>query len=108
MHVFRYSPRKGTVGARLPDAVPEQVKKVRSDILEKLASEIAEDFVRSNMNAVHTVLIEEHRENFATGYTDNYIRVYIEDENTQLLPGTFVKVKLTDLYQDGCLAELLC
>ena len=54
------------------------------------------------------VLIEEHRDNYATGYTDNYIRVYIEDENTQLLPGTFLNVKLTDIYQDGCLAELLC
>ena len=108
VHVFRYSPRKGTVGARLPDAVPEQDKKVRSDILEKLSGEVADDFIRRNMDAVHTVLIEEHRDNYATGYTDNYIRVYIEDENTQLLPGTFLNVKLTDIYQDGCLAELLC
>ena len=108
VHVFRYSPRKGTVGAKLPDAVPEQTKKDRSDILEKLSGEVADDFIRRNMDAVHTVLIEEHRDNYATGYTDNYIRVYIEDENTQLLPGTFLNVKLTDIYQDGCLAELLC
>ena len=108
VHVFRYSPRKGTVGAKLPDAVPEQTKKDRSDILEKLSAEVADDFIRRNMDAVHTVLIEEHRDNYATGYTDNYIRVYIEDENTQLLPGTFLNVKLTDIYQDGCLAELLC
>ena len=37
VHVFRYSPRKGTVGASLPDAVPGEMKIDRSDRLEQEA-----------------------------------------------------------------------
>ncbi len=106
VHVFRYSPRKGTVGAGLPDAVPGQTKIDRSDALEAAAAEVAGDFIRGNMSTDHTVLIEEHQDRYAVGYTDNYIRVYIEDNGRSMVPGTFVKVKLTSLHEDGCMAEV--
>ena len=106
VHVFRYSPRKGTVGAGLPDAVPGQTKIDRSDVLEAVAAEVAGDFIRRNMSTEHTVLIEEHQDRYAVGYTDNYIRIYIEDSGRSMVPGTFVKVKLTALHEDGCIAEV--
>ena len=58
-HVFRYSPRRGTAGAAMKDAVPESVKKERAAVLESLGSETAEAFIMANRGAVHRVLIEE-------------------------------------------------
>ena len=106
VHVFRYSPRKGTVGAGLPDAVPGQTKIDRSDALERISADIARDFIRKNMLVEHTVLIEEHQAGYATGYTDNYIRVYIEDSDYVLEPGSFVTVRLEELHEDGCIAKV--
>ena len=42
-----------------------------------------------------------------TGYTGNYIKTYIEDAEGTLEPGTFYKVRLTELYRDGCIGELV-
>ncbi len=109
VHVFRYSPRKGTVGAQLPDAVPGQVKNDRSDELESAAEEVARRFMQSNFDTVHTVLAEEIRDGYITGYTDNYIKVYIpvsemQADNPRL--GSFCRVKLIQIFRDGCKAVL--
>ena len=105
-HVFRYSPRKGTAGAAMKDAVPESTKKERAAILESLGSETAEEFVEANRGTVHTVLIEEFTDDYATGYTGNYIKVYIYDPERRLKTGEFVKAATADAFMDGALASL--
>ena len=105
VHVFRYSPRKGTAGATLPDAVSGGVKIDRADRLEAAAARVARRFIESNRGTIHTVLAEEFRDGFITGYTDNYIKVYIEDADASRL-GTFCDVELTQMYEDGCKAVL--
>ncbi len=107
VHVFRYSPRKGTVGASLPDAVQGEVKNERSDILEQAASEVAAEFMKANTGITHTILAEEIQDGYMTGYTGNYIKVYIEDGEEELNPGSFYQVKLTELFRDGCKALIL-
>ena len=43
MHIFKYSKRKGTKAAVMPDQVPEQVKTERSKVLLALAQEMSEN-----------------------------------------------------------------
>ena len=105
-HVFRYSPRKGTAGAAMKDAVPEKVKKDRADALESLGEETAQRFIEANLGIAHTVLIEESRDGYATGYTGNYIKVYIEDTGNMIATGALYEVTLTGLFRDGALAVL--
>ena len=105
-HVFRYSPRKGTAGAAMKDAVPEKVKKDRADALESLGEETAQRFIEANLGIAHTVLIEESRDGYATGYTGNYIKVYIEDTGNMIAAGALYDVTLTGLFRDGALAVL--
>lgn len=107
VHVFRYSPRKGTVGASLPDAVPGEVKIARSDELEAAASAVARDFMQANTGVLHTILAEEIQDCYMTGYTGNYIKIYIEDSEERLEPGRFYDVRPTELFRDGCKAELV-
>ena len=110
-HVFRYSPRRGTAGAAMKDAVPESVKKERGAALESVGEETAADFIRANGGVTHTVLIEEFDEGYATGYTGNYIKVYIRlcdacGLDAWVSPGRFVQAKVVEPFRDGALAEL--
>ena len=105
-HVFRYSPRRGTAGAAMKDAVPESVKKERAAVLESLGSETAEAFIMANRGAVHRVLIEESVDDHATGYTGNYIKVYIHDPEGRLKAGEFVDAVTEDAFRDGAIARL--
>ena len=110
-HVFRYSPRRGTAGAAMKDAVPESVKKDRGASLERTGEETAADFIRANSGVTHTVLIEEFADGYATGYTGNYIKVYIRlcgacGLDALVRPGCFVQAKITEAFGDGALAEL--
>ncbi|MBQ6439109.1 MAG: tRNA (N(6)-L-threonylcarbamoyladenosine(37)-C(2))-methylthiotransferase MtaB [Mogibacterium sp.] len=120
-HVFRYSPRKGTAGAKLKAAVPEEVKKERAGILEESAEEVARDFRLSITGKEQTVLIEEEEDGYLTGYTGNYIKAYIKAAESAELgkgvscdsslsvktpePGEFCKVIPTGLFRDGVLAS---
>lgn len=101
-HVFRYSPRRGTAGAKLKDAVPESVKKERAGILEEAAEEVARDFRRSLEGKEALVLIEEEEDGFMTGYTGNYVKVYIEGPEA----GELCRVRLGGLFRDGVKAAV--
>lgn len=105
-HVFRYSPRKGTAGAAMKDAVPEQIKKERAEVLESLGEKAAKAFTGANLGVTHTVLIEESCDGYATGYTGNYIKTYIEDPEGRIEAGKLYKVVLTRTFRDGALAVL--
>jgi len=81
MHVFSYSPRPGTVAAEMTDSVSEKIKKARSLIMLRLASELAEQFARKFRGRVRKVLWENEVKpgsGIYVGLTDNYIRVYTE------------------------------
>ena len=105
-HVFRYSPRKGTAGAAMKDAVPEQIKKERAEVLESLGEKAAKAFTGANLGVTHTVLIEESCDGYATGYTGNYIKTYIEDPEGRIEAGKLYKAVLTRTFKDGALAVL--
>ncbi len=103
-HVFRYSPRRGTAGAKLRGAVPEAVKKERAGILEETAEEVARGFRNSVIGKEQTVLIEEEEDGYMTGYTGNYIKVYVKAPGGPS-PGEFCRVMPEDLFRDGVVAS---
>ena len=110
-HVFRYSPRRGTAGAKLKGAVPEAVKKKRAAVLEDAAEKVACDFRRSITGKEQTVLIEEEEDGYMTGYTGNYIKVYIKAESRPYQKGPkpaaggFCRVIPEGLFRDGVIAS---
>ncbi len=106
VHAFRYSPRRGTVGAAMKDAVPGTVKAERMERLIAAGEASAAAFIEANRTRIHRVLAEERTEGYVTGYTDNYIKVYIEDSQEELSLGEFCDVELQDIYEDGCLARV--
>ncbi len=77
MHVFAFSPRKGTVAYSLPGAIPEDEKAERSRELIALS----ERLTRENLAAVLaegkplTVLFETERDGVFTGHTPSFLEV---------------------------------
>jgi len=107
MHVFVYSPRPGTLAARMSGQVSDKVKKERSRKMLELAKESACNFCKRFKGADLTVLWENEVEpgsGVYSGLSHNYIRAYTEDSKpltNQLLHGRPVR-----LYKDGLWVEL--
>ena len=76
IHIFPYSRRKGTRAAARPDQVQDSVKTERAGILEKLSSELHNEFIASHKGMKAHVLFESSgKDGMMSGYTENYIRV---------------------------------
>lgn len=104
VHAFRYSRRKGTVADKMKDQIPGIIKSDRVNKLLDAAEEVRREFERKNFAVVHKVLLEERVNEYVTGYTDNYIKVYIEDRKHELITGEFCYTNLIGFYKDGCVA----
>ncbi|MBO5179577.1 MAG: tRNA (N(6)-L-threonylcarbamoyladenosine(37)-C(2))-methylthiotransferase MtaB [Clostridia bacterium] len=71
MHVFRYSPRKGTPAATYPNQVDGNTKEARSDKLIELSDTYECEFANQYIGKEIEVLFENETE----GHTTNYIKV---------------------------------
>lgn len=105
MHVFKYSPRKGTPAATMENQIDPQMKQLRSDKLLNLNKENFNKFVGKFIGQEVDVLFEQSiAENTYEGLTSNYIRVIVKSDKD--IHGEILKVKLTDIrdeYVEGIL-----
>ena len=79
MHVFKYSPRKGTVAAGMKDQLTDRQKTARSDVLLDLTKEQSECYRKTFVGEELLVLWEDMEthggKNYMIGHTDRYVRV---------------------------------
>ncbi|MCG0274760.1 MAG: tRNA (N(6)-L-threonylcarbamoyladenosine(37)-C(2))-methylthiotransferase MtaB [Thermosediminibacteraceae bacterium] len=105
LHVFKFSPRKGTPAAKMPDQVPADVKEKRSHELIRLSRQLEKNFREKFAGKVMDVLFEERDEKgMYHGLTGNYIKVAVRSDRelrNQLLP-----VKLVENGDDFILGEI--
>ncbi|HEX3033028.1 MAG TPA: tRNA (N(6)-L-threonylcarbamoyladenosine(37)-C(2))-methylthiotransferase MtaB, partial [Bacillota bacterium] len=113
LHVFKYSPRKGTVAAGMSDQVTAQEKDVRSRRLIALGRTQAEMFARSFCGRTLEVIVEQPVEQpvdqvhedaqgqqYYEGLTGNYLRVVFPA--AEELQGKLVRVAIQH-FRQGCL-----
>ncbi len=84
IHVFKYSPRKGTPAAKYENQIDGNIKGNRSDMLINLGNELTRKFNEKFINKNLDVLFEEVNndiENSYEGYTNNYIRTRVISDN---------------------------
>ncbi|HBV98126.1 MAG: RNA modification enzyme MiaB [Peptococcaceae bacterium BICA1-7] len=94
MHVFKYSPRKGTAAAEFPGQVAGEVKERRSKMLIELGSVLAGEFASHYIGREVEVLVEDladGRPGMLQGHTANYLLVIFPGE--ERLKGQFVRVR---------------
>ena len=103
MHVFPYSPRRGTPAATFAAQVPEAEKKERVHRMQALAAKKSEAFHSAFLGTEMPVLFETEREGVTDGLTANYIRVYTD---APVRTGDIHAMRLVRLYRDGVWGEL--
>ena len=81
MHVFKYSRRKNTRAASMPDQVDEAVKADRSETLLKLEAEMSKAYRESFIGKKVQVLLEEEAiiggNSYVVGFTREYVKMAV-------------------------------
>ena len=102
MHIFKYSKRKGTRAAVMPDQIDEQIKAARSEKLIALGHDMSKEFRKFYIGKNEEVLFEEKAvigdKEYFVGYTKEYVKVAKKtDENleNQIISGR-ISGMLTD------------
>lgn len=80
LHVFRFSPRRGTPAARYKDQVSPAVKKRRSTELLAVDAQLRQEFAVRYVGQTVEVLVEKVENGRAEGFTGNYLRVSFPGE----------------------------
>ncbi len=79
MHVFKYSPRKGTVAAGMKDQLTDKEKSARSDVLLDLTKKQSECYRELFIGKELSVLWEDEErisgKRYMIGHTDRYVRI---------------------------------
>lgn len=112
VHVFRFSPRPGTIAAGMTNQVHPEVKKERAARLIAVAKEEREKFARRFLGREERVVVEsvDRRDlmpGVAKGTTDRYYEVEIPVVGDEVVCGDVVNVRLTSLEGDVFRGEII-
>lgn len=104
IHVFPYSPRKGTKAAKMADQISDEIKKKRAQHLITLQGRLQKQFLEAHIDTYADVLCEDKNDRgMNSGYTTNYMRVKIPYDkrwNNQI-----ISVRLKERKEDYLIGE---
>ncbi|MBU4369595.1 tRNA (N(6)-L-threonylcarbamoyladenosine(37)-C(2))-methylthiotransferase MtaB [Patescibacteria group bacterium] len=136
VHVFRFSPRPKTKAADFKEQISEQAKQIRSRELIKLGEKVSQQRRKDFLDKQFSVLIEAlgrsptgeaKQGTYWQGLTSNYLKIFVHPvrssrqncssfdnskftsngvQSDEDLSNQIIKVKLTELYQDGIRGEI--
>lgn len=105
MHIFKYSKRKGTRAAVMPDQIDEQIKATRSEKLIALGHDMSKEFRKFYIGKNEEVLFEEKAvigdKEYFVGYTKEYVKV--AKKNAENLENQIVSGRISGMLTDEIL-----
>ena len=113
MHIFKFSRRNGTVAAKMPDQISEEVKTLRSNALFELERRQSGEFRGRYIGKEAEVLLEEIKniqgKDYLLGHTKDYVKLAIPLPEDRTGAGKIETVSVKDFLTDEILqAELIC
>ncbi len=106
IHVFPYSPKKGTPAAERKDQIQNHVKTERSHSLLALSEAMSKAFLEKYMGKTVEVLYEKSvEEGIYEGHTSNYMKVLTNSPED--LSNRLVFTKITDITEEYALGEAI-
>ena len=99
MHIFKYSQRKGTKAAVMPNQVDGKIKEERSKKLIELSNENEYNYNKKYIGKQVEVLFEEREGEYLKGHTTNYIVVKHKTDKDNLI-NKIAKVTVSEAKQD--------
>ena len=104
MHVFKYSQRKGTPAAKMPNQVDGNIKEQRSKKLLELSDKNEQEYNKNYIGKNVKVLFEEEKKGVYKGHTQNYILVYCE--SSEDLSNKIIEVQCSGIKNDYLIATI--
>lgn len=105
MHIFSFSPRKGTAAASMQDAVDNRVIKERSGILRDLESELGRAYRQQFVGESAEILIENN-DGQACGRSERYFMVYLAKSAKKPARNELVRAKLLENSKNGVIGQI--
>ena len=103
-HVFPYSPRKGTIAAKMPNQITGDIKSKRSKKLIELSDINEKNYNDKLIGENVEVLFEEPKGGYIKGHTQNFILVKCKtDENFE---NQIKKVKIIGAETEAVIGEI--
>ncbi|MEO0787208.1 MAG: tRNA (N(6)-L-threonylcarbamoyladenosine(37)-C(2))-methylthiotransferase MtaB [Bacteroidota bacterium] len=100
LHVFTYSERPNTKAVSMDGVVPLQERRKRNDMLSILSEKKRRYFYNQHLGETRPVLLEKGKKpGFLTGFTDNYVKIEVELEETWI--NHVVDMDLTEITAEG-------
>ncbi|MHC4659153.1 MAG: MiaB/RimO family radical SAM methylthiotransferase [Planctomycetota bacterium] len=100
MHVFSFSPRRGTVAVAMQGAVDNRVMKERSKILRSLDMELGRKFREQFVGETAQTLVENSNGQLC-GRSERYFMVHLEKTGPKPERNELVKAKLVESGENG-------
>lgn len=97
IHVFPYSPKKGTPAAQMKEQISNEIKSERVKNLMSLSDKMSKDFIEGFIGKDVEVLFERKCEDGQyEGHTSNYIKVFADSKEDIINNIKLVKLKNSD------------
>ena len=98
MHIFKYSPKKGTVAKNMKNQIDGKVKEQRSSKLIELSDKNQNEYNEKYIGKAVKVLFEEYKNGYFKGHTSNYIMVNVKEDkiNEDKIVNNILIVRITE------------
>ena len=98
MHIFKYSPKKGTVAKNMKNQIDGKVKEERSSKLIELSDKNQNEYNEKYIGKEVKVLFEEYKNGYFKGHTSNYIMVNVKEDkiNENKIVNNILEVIITE------------
>lgn len=100
LHVFRFSPRRGTEAAALPGAVPESVKRERARELASIGTTLKRRVLDARVGKTEDVLVETARGDSSHGHTAGYLEATFSSRRP-IPVGSVCRVRIVGATEGG-------
>ena len=104
-HVFAYSRRAGTMAYNMPNQVTKAEKSKRSHLMIEATAETEAEFIKSHLGKTVEVLFETMENDYAVGYTKNYL--YVKVKSNTAHTGELLNEKITDCEKEFAIGEII-
>lgn len=104
MHIFKYSPRKGTKAAQMAGQVDGKVKEERSQKLIELSNKNQKEYNKEYIGKEVKVLFEEEKNGYYQGHTKNYVLAEVKSKEN--LANKIMTAKCIEAEIDHILLEM--
>ena len=106
MHIFKYSPRKGTKAAVMEGQIDGSIKEQRSKRLIELSDNNELKYNKQYIGKEVSVLFEEKdKEGYYKGHTNNFI--VVKAQSNKYLENMIKKVKISEAKREFIMGNIL-